>query len=315
HSEDPFLIRNFDLCFYFVLNIFSNFRSCVNSAAMKNLLKFAVLCLFLCSMFPVGSMKIYFNFTLPDATNPIPLDLVEAAVDDMYLGCTKEMKTAVEKKYKKEIQQFEKVWKKAEKCTNRNLANKLSVDKALTKDHMQAICVYTSDLNKFYQKFNEVVQTGREQYCTSFPYHTVHFLLTTAIQLLKENQQRCHTVYRRTKKKFTGNVGQIIRFGYFASTSLRTDLTHFGKETCFNVTTCSGAFLKKYAYLQEKEKEVLIPPYEMFQITKIIKGPNNKSHTELSDCKVVYLLKSAGDLSNLNCKAAKTYTSSSRIKT
>ncbi|XP_038570254.1 T-cell ecto-ADP-ribosyltransferase 1-like [Micropterus salmoides] len=36
-------------------------------------------------------------------------------------------------------------------------------------------------------------------------------------------------------------------------------------ETCFKIKTCSGAFLKNYSYY-DQEKEVLIPPYEMFMM-------------------------------------------------
>lgn len=36
--------------------------------------------------------------------------------------------------------------KKAQRCANRNLEYKDKVDEALTKDHLQAICVYTSKL-------------------------------------------------------------------------------------------------------------------------------------------------------------------------
>ncbi|KAK7910188.1 hypothetical protein WMY93_014872 [Mugilogobius chulae] len=75
-------------------------------------------------------------------------------------------------------------------------------------------------------------------------------------------QNSCQTTYRRSKLKFTGEVNQEIRFGAFASTSKRTDLTTFGKETCFHIKTCFGAYLKHYPILGDHEQEVLIPPYE-----------------------------------------------------
>ncbi|KAF7643313.1 hypothetical protein LDENG_00241710 [Lucifuga dentata] len=220
------------------------------------------------------------------------MDMVEGAVDDMYHGCTAKMKQIVEKKYKEEeIKQYEAAWKRAENCADRNVRN---------RHHMQTICIFTSNYDDFYQKFNEAVQTSRVQYSTSFPNHSLHFLLTSAIQILKDNQP-CHMTYRRTKDVFTGDVNQIIRFGYFASSSLDTDLTHFGDESCFHITTCSGAFLKSYLQF-EYEREVFIPPYEMFKITKILKGEEDKSG--LSDCKVICVLKSADLHSNLNCKAS-----------
>ncbi|KAF7641449.1 hypothetical protein LDENG_00280980 [Lucifuga dentata] len=220
--------------------------------------------------------------------------MAERSVDDMYNGCRAAMMQMVETKYKEEIKQFEETWNKAEKCADRNMRDKLPVDQALTKDHMQAICVYTHGYKMFHKIFNEAVRTGREQYGTSFPYHSFHFLLTIAVQLLKENQD-CSTVYRRSFRRFSGDVGQIIRFGSYASCSFKKSLIYFGKESCFQITTCHGASLKKYSYIHIEE-EVLITPYEMFKITKILKAG-------LHDCKVIYFMESAGVQSNLNCKA------------
>ncbi|KAF7645286.1 hypothetical protein LDENG_00207030 [Lucifuga dentata] len=222
------------------------------------------------------------------------MDMAEASVDDMYNGCRAEMMQMVGKKYKEEIKQFENSWNRAEKCADRN---------ALTKDHIQAICVYMSGYKMFNKIFNKAVWSSRKQYGTSFPYHSLHFLLTVAVQLLKENQESCHTSYRRSELKFTADVGQIIRFGYFASSSLNTDLEYFGEDSCFKIRTCYGAFLKNYSDYQSGE-EVLIPPYEQFKITKILQGEGAQSEPGLKDCKVVYVLESAGDHSNLNCKAA-----------
>lgn len=195
---------------------------------------------------------------------------------------------------------FADVWKKAETCANRNLKHRNKGDEALTKDHMQAICVYTSDDQKFYKTFNDAVRTKRKIYGNSFPFHSLHFWLTSAVQILNNNR-KCQITYRRTKSAFTGKVAQIIRFGFFASTSLSPGLKRFGEKTCFKITTCSGAVLKKYPHLEDKEQEVLIPPYEMFNITK---KREKKFVENLTDCEVVYFLQSAGVQSNLDCHAA-----------
>ncbi|KAF7642042.1 hypothetical protein LDENG_00265730 [Lucifuga dentata] len=226
------------------------------------------------------------------------MNMYEDAVDDMYLGCTAKMKQMVTKKSKEEIKQYQDVWNRAGQCADRNVKRRLPVDQALTKDHMQAICVYTSGYGRFYKTLNKEVRVGRKQYGTSFPYHSLHFLLTSAIKLLKENQG-CHTSYRRSFRTFTGNVNQIMRFGSFASSSFSPQMTRFGKQTCFKIKTCSGAFLKRYSH-NDQEQEVLIPPHEMFKITEILK----ESESGVHHCKVVYFMESAGLHSNLNCKAA-----------
>ncbi|XP_044046101.1 ecto-ADP-ribosyltransferase 5-like [Siniperca chuatsi] len=277
-----------------------------------NMMIFAPLCLLLCGMLPVDSMMIRFNFTLRDAYQEIPLSMAEDSVDDMYFGCNQEMMKMIKDKYFKNENNnstFMVFWNKAQDCANKKLEQKDKGDEALTKDHMQAICVYTSGYKMFHRMFNDAIQNGMSIYSTFFSFHSLHFWLTSAVQILSNNI-KCHTTYRRTSVVFTGNVNQIIRFGFFASSSYKTTLTHFGKKTCFKIKTCSGGFLKHYSYLKDAEQEVLIPPYEEFKITMKTKGLYVDG---LSDCEVVYILESAGVHSNLNCNAAHLETSGSSL--
>ncbi|XP_038569820.1 NAD(P)(+)--arginine ADP-ribosyltransferase 2-like [Micropterus salmoides] len=270
-----------------------------------NMMVFAPLCLLLCWMLPVDSMTIRYNLILRDANQDMPwsktinLSMVEDSVDDMYFECNNQMAQKVNNTYfeeEKSMALFGEAWKDAETCSE---DRRVREDIALTKDHMQAICVYTG--NKLYKEFNVAVRTQRSKYnSSSFQFHTLHFLLTSAIQILSRNVS-CHTTYRRTRNEFIGEDNQIIRFVSFTSSSYRTDLKLFGDETCFKIKTCLGAFLKNYSRYVE-EKEVLIPPYEVFKITKTIKGKGKIQG--LDDCKIVYEVESAGCKSNLNCKAA-----------
>ncbi|XP_022611426.1 ecto-ADP-ribosyltransferase 4-like [Seriola dumerili] len=270
------------------------------------MLIFAPLCLLLCWMLPVGSKKISIT-PLRHAKQPIALNMVKNAVDDMYFDCNARMADMVNNKYfrKENVGIFGDVWKKANTCATNRLKYKDKEDKALTINHIQAICVYTGNdaVNDkmFYQVFNDAVRTNSEKYCTSFPFHSLHFWLTSAIEILRNNKN-CSTTYRRTNDVFTGEVNQIVRFGTFTSSSFRSNMAQFGNKTCFKITTCFGAFLKKYPRLKDKEQEVLIPPYEMFKITKKMK---NRFVENLSDCEYVYILESAGVESNLDCCAIK----------
>ncbi|XP_053274944.1 ecto-ADP-ribosyltransferase 4 [Pleuronectes platessa] len=258
------------------------------------------LCLLLCWMLLVGSKTIR-NVASRDAIQSIPLNLAEDSVDDMYLGCNARMAQIVNKKYFKKENNgtFADVWKKANKCAIDKFRNKDKKDEALTKNHTRAICAYTANVLEFYQTFNAAVRTSRKQYGTTFPFHFLHFWLTSAVQILGKNTD-CKTTYRRTKRVFSGKVGQIIRFGSFSSSSAVPDQKIFGNKTCFEIKTCLGACLKNYSTLPDEE-EVLIPPYERFKIIMKIKKniPGN-----LRDCENVYILESAGVLSNLNCKDA-----------
>ncbi|XP_035036840.2 ecto-ADP-ribosyltransferase 4-like [Hippoglossus stenolepis] len=218
----------------------------------------------------------------------------------MYFGCNARMAQIVNNKYfnKENKEIFAEAWKKCDKIATAKFRNKDKKDEALTKNHKQAICAFTSNYKEFYKTFNVAVRTGRKQYGT-FPFHFLHFWLTSAVQILGNNTD-CKITYRRTQDVFTGKVNKIIRFGSFSSTSARPDLKHFGNKTCFEIKTCLGAPLKNYSKLTSEE-EVLIPPYECFKIIKKIK---KKIPQNLRDCKSVYILESAGVLSNLNCKDA-----------
>lgn len=221
--------------------------------------------------------------------------MVEDSVDDMYLGCNKEMFEEVTKKYlaeERHMKLYADAWNEAEKCAKEKLKHKN--DQALTRDHLEAICVYTGE--KVYQQFSEAVRTGKSIYGSSFEFYSLHYLLTSAIQILNSNYYY-HTTYRRSNNRFIGKVNQIIRFGSFTSSSYKTDLKNFGNETCFKINTFTGAFLKDYSVYDEAE--VLIPPYEMFKITEKIDG--QVKIQGLTDCEVLYVLESAGIKSNMNC--------------
>ncbi|XP_044198588.1 erythroblast NAD(P)(+)--arginine ADP-ribosyltransferase-like isoform X2 [Thunnus albacares] len=237
-------------------------------------------------------------------SSSIQLSMVFNAVDDMYDGCDKKMKKVINSYFEKEnVGTFKEVW---EQCSKKEYPE----DKVLTKNHMKAICAYTSkhkknaNDKKLYEEFNVAVRTGRKLYGSSFKFHFLHFWLTTAIQTLNRNQKKqgCQTTYRKTDKEFTGKVNDIIRFGAFASSSFCTNLDDFGTETCFKIETCSGAYLGDYSE-HPSEKEVLIPPYETFNIINIIEGRGK--FPDLEDCEKVFVLKSErNDESNLNCKLA-----------
>uniref|UniRef100_A0A3Q3J596 NAD(P)(+)--arginine ADP-ribosyltransferase n=1 Tax=Monopterus albus TaxID=43700 RepID=A0A3Q3J596_MONAL len=245
----------------------------------------------LCWVLSIRSVMGHQSFPLHAADKAIPLTLVEDSVDDMYHGCTNKMTAKVRKTYfpKENKDTFKDVGNLAEKYANKKKRD--IDDEGLTKDHMQAICVYTAP--QFYAMFNDHVRNNRSIYGTDFKFHALHFWLTRAVQIL--NKERCYISYRRTNLEFTGGANVIMRFGSFASTSLNKTLVRFGNKTCFEIRTCSGGYLKHYPVLGYYEQEVLIPPYEKFNITEKVKG--------FYDCEVVYKLESAGILSNLNCKA------------
>ncbi|KAM9363650.1 ecto-ADP-ribosyltransferase 5-like [Symphorus nematophorus] len=239
----------------------------------------------------------------------VPLDLAPNAVDDMYAGCKDKMKYKVKMEYlaneKNKDKNFTLAWGEAEKYYNKKWRHKgKRPSTSLGKEQIMAIYVYTLDKPKIYLDFNNAVRTQKTEYKTTFRYHTLHFFLTDALQNLSARKpvaEKCLTGYRRVGSYFSQDVlNKQIRFGSFTSSSMGwyPSAQRFGDKSCFEIITCSGADVSLYSRLGEAEREALIPPYEVFKVTKIERRSEQKS----LPCEVVYKVKSTGQtLSNVNC--------------
>nr|XP_046264367.1 NAD(P)(+)--arginine ADP-ribosyltransferase 1-like [Scatophagus argus] len=224
----------------------------------------------------------------------IPLSLSLDSVDDMYYGCSQKMLIRVKNYYLPRNTRDDLHSTYTKLCALKAMKNKDTYD-VLSWNHFRALCAYTAGA---YDGLNRAVRKGRASYKTSFEFHALHFLLSDAIRLLKLHQRGCYTTYRRSKLLFSGESGQTIRFGSFASSSLNKDLRQFGQRSCFEIHTCFGAYLKSYSEFDSDEDEVLIPPYEMFNIVSVDTSGENDLQ-----CDVVYKLETAGIYSSLNCQA------------
>uniref|UniRef100_A0A3B4UAJ5 NAD(P)(+)--arginine ADP-ribosyltransferase n=1 Tax=Seriola dumerili TaxID=41447 RepID=A0A3B4UAJ5_SERDU len=240
----------------------------------------------------------------------VPLDLAPNAVDDMYTGCKDKMDYRVKKQYlpneKNKDKNFTLASGEAEKYYNKRWKRRKGKrpSTALGKEQIMAIYVYTLDKPNVYLDFNNAVRTQRSVYTTTFSYHTLHFFLTDALQTLnsrKPEVDRCVTGYRRVNSYFSQDaVNKMVRFGSFTSSSQGwyPSADRFGDKSCFEILTCFGADISLYSELGESEREVLIPPYEVFKVAKI----ERRSVQRKLPCEVVYKLKSTRKtLSNLNC--------------
>uniref|UniRef100_A0A8B9KX53 NAD(P)(+)--arginine ADP-ribosyltransferase n=1 Tax=Astyanax mexicanus TaxID=7994 RepID=A0A8B9KX53_ASTMX len=228
-----------------------------------------------------------------------PLDMAENSVDDSYEGCRDAMEKLVVSKYTKQERKntpgFAAAWKialNAKKCSKEETF----------KNQCAAIYLYTGNPEKnkifSYKEFNAATRKAAYK-SNSFQFYTLFFYLTDAVQQLKQKQKQCLTTYRRTNIKFPTNVrNKTIRFGSFTSTSLVEPPTRFGDKSCFEMETCFGADVIKYSKFPD-ESEVLVPPYEVFRVTKIkTKDKKNKNLW----CEVVYELKSIKKMrSDLKC--------------
>ncbi|XP_051988719.1 GPI-linked NAD(P)(+)--arginine ADP-ribosyltransferase 1-like [Xyrauchen texanus] len=230
--------------------------------------------------------------------NIFQLDMAPNSVDDQYDGCREKMSNLVSTVFlEKETSEnyiFAAAWKEVK-------INVPGPEDNLTRNHLITIYMYTH--NRVYNAFNDTVhkvlnnavRNDKPKYINkTYTWYSLQFLLTEAIQILNETQKTCQKTYRGTTNKYDV-LNKDVRFGSFASSSLdQTEAEKFGNVSCFEIETCEGAELTKYSAFPY-EKEVLIPPYEKFNLTDIKNG---------SWCDTVYVLKSSGTASNLNCAVA-----------
>ncbi|KAF4796162.1 NAD(P)(+)--arginine ADP-ribosyltransferase 2-like protein [Turdus rufiventris] len=227
-----------------------------------------------------------------------PLDMAPDSFDDQYQGCSRAMKKALPALNRSDFQKnplFSQVWPKV---VAEWLKQGSPVSPLLPSAQAIAIRAYT--MNDLYNKFNDQVRVvGRspQAYRDNFHFKMLHFLLTVALAMLRDAQkeQKCRCVYRGVNKyKFKANVGDIERLGQFASSSLCESVSkEFGNTTVFKVQTCHGAEIPEFSKFPN-EKEVLIPPFEKFNVTYVNDTDDRKN--------VVIHLDSIGTYSNYNCE-------------
>lgn len=223
--------------------------------------------------------------------------MAENSVDDEYKDCIPKMSSLVKSKYLTEERkwpEFDSAWKKAEGWCSKNHPKE--------KELCTPLYVYTENNNTVYKDFNRATSAGKGNYTgNTYEWYSLHFLLTDAVQTLKKKNETCLKTYRGTDRNYKAPaLNAEIRLSMFTSTSLnQAQAMGYGNKTCFEFETCYGAYIKSYSAVP-KEEEVLVPPYEIFKVSKINK-PGLK-------CEILYELKSTKKTkSNLNCaKVAKS---------
>ncbi|NXO80501.1 NRT2 ribosyltransferase, partial [Sitta europaea] len=228
------------------------------------------------------------------AIEVVPLDMAPDSFDDQYQGCGPAMTKALKKLNQTEFQgnrDFATGWVKAVEVLPTRVSSLDPLSPA------QAIAVMAYSMKYLYIQFNSAVRTaGRsgQEYRENFHFKALHFLLTQALRALRVAQgPQCHDVFRGVKGvRFVAQLGQKVRFGQFASTSLsRAMAEKRGTDTVFQVHTCHGADIRDYAY-DRRYREVLIPPFEVFKVIKVFEeGGEARIH-----------LSSTGTFSNYNCE-------------
>ncbi|NXR69595.1 NRT2 ribosyltransferase, partial [Rhadina sibilatrix] len=228
------------------------------------------------------------------AIEVVPLDMAKDSFDDQYQGCGPAMTAALPALNRSEFQQnplFARVWAKAAA----EWQNRGPLESPLSP--AQAIAVMAYSTKDVYQQFNAATRMAGhspQEYRDNFHFKTFHFLLTQALVTLRGAQNAtCRQVFRGVRNvRFEAQPTQTIRFGQFTSTSLRKKVAEkYGNDTIFQVYTCQGVDIQAFSFYKNN-REVLILPYETFEVTNITQE-GNKSQIQLH---------STGTFSNYNCE-------------
>ncbi|NXV81573.1 NARE ribosyltransferase, partial [Atlantisia rogersi] len=206
------------------------------------------------------------------------LDMAPNSFDDQYLGCRHMMEKELQELNRTEFVHnsiYAEAWKEATAEWQRR-GPKSSV---LKPEQEIALMAYTLEKPPLYQVFNVAVRTGRpsrEEYMLNFNFKAMHFLLSSALRALRDAQPRkCYHVFRGIKKNLSAKLGETVRFGQFTSTSRSsTCAEQFSMGTIFSVYTCYGVPIKKFSFFPDEE-EVLIPPFETFEVTNVTQKGNS----------------------------------------
>ncbi|NXP94464.1 NARE ribosyltransferase, partial [Passerina amoena] len=227
----------------------------------------------------------------------VTLDMAPYSFDDQYQGCGTNMTAALPALNRSDFEQnplFAQAWTKA---TAKWQSRGSPLSPLSSPAQAIALMAYTMKELELYKEFNDAVRVAgnsSQEYRDNFHFKTLHFLLTQALVTLRQALKgQCHNVYRGVSRyQFKAEPGDIVRFGQFTSASQsETTAKDFGSATVFQVHTCHGVGIQQFSNYPD-EKEVLIPPFETFEVIKVSQE-GERARIQL---------RSTGTFSNYNCE-------------
>nr|P55806.1 RecName: Full=NAD(P)(+)--arginine ADP-ribosyltransferase 1; AltName: Full=Mono(ADP-ribosyl)transferase 1; Short=AT1; Flags: Precursor [Gallus gallus]BAA06664.1 ADP-ribosyltransferase [Gallus gallus] len=228
------------------------------------------------------------------------MDMALNSFDDQYLLCEDRMRARLQMENITEFSTniaYAVTWRQAAAEWQKRWGH-LARPMQLIREQAIALLAYSAS-SRMCTLFNEATRQGgrsHQDYIHSYHFKTLHFFLTQALFALRASQPRCYYVYRGVRGiRFMTQRGKSVRFGQFTSTSLRKEATvNFGQDTLFVVKTCYGVPIKQFSFFPS-EDEVLIPPFEVFEV---INFSNDRGSVKIQ-------LHSKGKMSTHNCELLK----------
>lgn len=212
------------------------------------------------------------------AIEEVALDMALSSFDDQYQGCSRMMEEELGELNRTEFTTndiYARAWTTAAAEWRRQQGR---IPQTLPPEQAIALLAYTQR-DPMYQVFNAAVREAgqsRREYLHNFHFKVLHFLLSEALRSLRDaGSRRCHQVYRGIRGiHFTAQKKQSVRFGHFTSTSLQYNIAlYFGQDTVFSIKTCYGVPIRDFSFYPDEE-EVLIPPFESFEVTNVTHKEN-----------------------------------------
>ncbi|NXC78571.1 NARE ribosyltransferase, partial [Anhinga anhinga] len=238
----------------------------------------------------------------------VALDMAPTSFDDQYRGCSRMMEEELEELNRTEFANnsvYANAWTQAA-AEWRSRRHRVPPPLMLRPKQAVALLAYTQQ-GPLHRAFNAAVRqagSSRREYLGAFGFKALHFLLSEALRVLRDaRHHQCYHVYRGVQGiRFTARHRQSVRFGHFTSASLRNESTlPFGRDTFFSVETCYGVPIRDFSFFPE-EDEVLIPPFERFEVTDVARDGD----------RALIQLRSQDVFSTYNCELVKEKRCKSR---
>ncbi|XP_043093127.1 GPI-linked NAD(P)(+)--arginine ADP-ribosyltransferase 1-like, partial [Puntigrus tetrazona] len=168
--------------------------------------------------FPVIPVVLLYTTVLQTTEEVIQMGMFPEAADYSFQNCRSKMLQMVTESgglLQTELNNnpdFKAIWQDSAACSETIPGG--------TPQHAAALKSYADASPTFLKEFRKLAKTnkGSSTYRDEFPFKSLFFLLTDAVQLLGQN--KCCTVYFGTEKEYNTKIGEKVRFESFVAATV-----------------------------------------------------------------------------------------------